>query len=155
MNTIIIEEFRPEWKSYFEALNKAWIEKYFVLEEIDRWVLSNPEEAILKEGGKILFAVYNGQVIGTVALKMAGDQTVEMAKMAVNEAFHGLGAGQLLCRSAISTAREMGMKELVLYTHSSLKPAIGIYKKLGFTEVPVEAGKYKRADVKMSIKLIP
>lgn len=154
MDKIVIEEYRPEWQPYFEALNKAWIEKYFVLEEIDRWVLSNPEEAILKGGGKVLFAVYNGQVIGTVALKKADNQTVEMNKMAVNEGFKGLGIGKLLCQSAISTAREMGMKELVLYTHSSLKPALGIYKKLGFTEVPVEAGKYKRADVKMSINLI-
>jgi len=154
MYKIVIEDYRLEWQPYFEALNMAWIEKYFVPEEIDRWVLSNPEEAILKDGGKILFAVNNGEVIGTVALKKADDESVEMTKMAVDEAFQGFGAGKLLCQSAISTAREMGMQELVLYTHSSLKTAIGIYKKLGFAEVQVEAGKYKRADVKMSMKLV-
>lgn len=154
MEKLRIEDYRPEWQPYFEALNLAWIEKYFVPEEIDRWVLSHPEEAILREGGKILFAVYNGRVIGTVALKKAGDQIAEMNKMAVDEAFQGLGAGKLLCQAAIRTAREMGMKELVLYTHSSLGTALSIYKKLGFTEVPVEAGKYKRADVKMSLNLI-
>lgn len=155
MNNIIIEDYRPEWQPYFEALNKAWIEKYFVLEEIDRFVLSDPEEAILKDGGTILFAVYNGRVIGTVALKKADDQTLEMTKMAVDEAFHGMGAGKLLCRSAISKARETGVKELVLYTHSALKPALDIYGKLGFIEVPVESGKYQRADIKMSINLNP
>lgn len=153
MNKIIIEDYRPEWQPHFEALNKAWIEKYFVLEEIDRFVLSDPEEAILKDGGRILFAVYNGRVIGTVALKKADDHTLEMTKMAVDEAFQGMGAGKLLCRSAISKARETGVKELVLYTHSALKSALGIYEKLGFTEVPVEPGKYQRADIKMSINL--
>ena len=153
MDKIIIEDYRPEWQPYFEALNMAWIEKYFVPEEIDRWVLSNPEEAILKDGGQILFAVYNGHVIGTVALKKADDHTLEMTKMAVDEAFRGQGTGKLLCRAAINRARETGAKELILYTHSSLKTAIDIYKKLGFIEAPVEAGKYKRADVKMRMGL--
>lgn len=153
MDKVSIEDYRAEWQPHFEALNTAWIEKYFVMEDIDRFVLSNPEEAILKDGGQILFAVYKGRVIGTVALKKADDHTLEMTKMAVDEAFRGQGTGKLLCRSAINRARETGAKELILYTHSSLKTAIDIYKKLGFIEVPVEAGKYKRADVKMRMGL--
>jgi len=45
-----------------------------MLEGIDKYVLSNPEEAILKDGGKILFAVYLGKVIGTAALKKVDNE---------------------------------------------------------------------------------
>lgn len=153
MNTIHIEKYRPDWKTYFEQFNRAWIEKYFVMEDTDKYVLSNPEEAILKDGGEILFAVYEGKVIGTVALKKADDETMELTKMAVDENYRCIGAGKMLCKSAIDKAKDLNVKRLVLYTQSALKQALGIYRKLGFTEVPVEQGKYKRADTKMEIEL--
>jgi ribosomal protein S18 acetylase RimI-like enzyme len=34
-----------------------------------------------------------------------------------------------------------------------LVPAITMYRKLGFTEVPLEKGIYKRSDIKMEIDL--
>lgn len=153
MNTIHIENYRPEWQPYFERFNKAWIEKYFELEAIDHYVLSRPEEAILSDGGRILFAVYKNTVVGTVALKKVDDKTMELTKMAVDETYQGIGAGKILCRSAIEEARHMGTKKLVLYTQTALKPALSIYKNLGFTEVPIEQGKYKRADIKMELDL--
>ena len=71
--------------------------------------------------------------------------------MAVDDDYQGMGAGILLCNTAIEKAREMGAKKLVLYSHTSLAPAIGIYRKAGFEEVPVEEGQYARADIKMEI----
>ena len=54
MINIHIAPYRPEWQPYFEKFNKAWIEKHFVLEALDNYVLTHPEEAILKDGGEIL-----------------------------------------------------------------------------------------------------
>ncbi len=146
-----ILSYQPQYQPYFERLNKAWIEAYFSVEPIDQWVLENPEEAIIKPGGQVYFAVYQGQIIGTAALKWNEAGIVELTKMAVDNAYQGLGAGKYLCQRAIEEAKAMGASKLVLYSHTSLKPAIGIYKKLGFVEVPVEAGKYARADIKMEI----
>ncbi len=153
MKMITIENYCPEWQTYFEKFNRAWIEKYFVLEDIDKYVLSNPEEAILNDGGKILFAVYGGKVIGTVALKKVDTDTMELTKMAVDENYQGIGAGKMLCQAAIDKAKDLSIKRLVLYTQTALKPALGIYRKLGFIEVPIEQGKYKRADTKMEMIL--
>src|SRR5690606_29725638 len=153
MKMITIENYCPEWQTYFEKFNRAWIEKYFVLEDIDKYVLSNPEEAILNDGGKILFAVYRGKVIGTVALKKVDTDTMELTKMAVGENYQGIGAGKMLCQAAIDKAKDLSVKRLVLYTQSALKPALGIYRKLGFTDVTIEQGKYKRADTKMEMIL--
>ncbi|HSH65805.1 MAG TPA: hypothetical protein VLB84_08410, partial [Bacteroidia bacterium] len=68
-NTIRIVPYRPEYAIYFERFNKAWLEEYFEVEPIDKYVLENPEEAILKPGGRILFAECEGKILGTVALK--------------------------------------------------------------------------------------
>lgn len=150
---LTLRNYSPELAPYFEKLNKAWIKKYFTVEPLDEYVLTNPEEAILKGGGKILFVEYKDQIIGTVALINEGDGEFELAKMGVDEKFQGLGAGKFLCKSAIGLARDLGAKKLILYTQNSLLPAISIYRKLGFQEVPMTKGLYKRADVKMEMEL--
>ncbi|WP_423147861.1 GNAT family N-acetyltransferase [Rubrolithibacter danxiaensis] len=149
-----IIQYKPEYQPHFERLNKAWLNKYFQVEPIDEWVLANPDEAILKEGGIILFAEYNKQIIGTAALKFVQPGTYELTKMAVNEAFQGLGAGKLLCSAAVNEAKTtLKAERVILYSQTVLKPAIGIYRKLGFTEIPLEKGVYKRADIKMELQL--
>ena len=85
-----IVPYKPEYQPHFERLNKAWLNKYFRVEPIDEWVLTNPEEAILKDGGTIIFAEYADQIIGTAALKLIQPGTYELTKMAVDEAFQGL-----------------------------------------------------------------
>ena len=149
---ISILSHKPEYNIHFERLNKAWLEEYFEVEPIDAYVLSNPEEAILKDGGSILFAARDQKIIGTVALKYISPGIYELTKMAVDKAFQGIGAGKLLCIAAIEQAKTLQAKELILYSQSSLKAALGIYRKLGFTDIPVDA-KYNRADVKMKLIL--
>lgn len=147
-------DYEPRYKSYFESLNKAWLEEYFSVEPIDEWVLGNPEEAIIKPGGKILFAVLEGKIIGTVALKkIEGEQSYELTKMAVDKKFQGLGAGKILCQAAIAAAKALQGQKLVLYSTTSLANAIHIYKTLGFTEVDLEKGKYNRANIKLEMAL--
>ena len=146
-----IVDYKKEYQAYFEQFNKAWLEKYFTVEPIDKWVLENPEEAILNEGGKVYFLEYLGNIIGTFALKKAEAGAYELTKMTVDEKYRGIGAGKFLCSAAIQKAKELKARRLVLYSQTCLAPAIGIYRQLGFTEIPLEQGKYKRADIKMEI----
>ncbi len=150
---ITIVPYQPGYQPYFEKLNKAWLEKLFTLEPVDEYLLGNPEEAILKDGGEILFALYNGNIAGTVALRNTGHGVVEMIKMAVDESYRGLGIGKKLCAAAIDTARKMKAEKIVLYSESSLKTALAIYRLFGFVEKPGDRTKYKRADVYMELGL--
>lgn len=150
---IIISYYQPEKQPYFEKFNKAWLNKYFTIEPIDKFVLENPEDAILRNGGEILFAEYNGITVGTVALKKISDHEMELTKMAVDESYHGLGVGKALCAHAIARARELKVKKLTLYSQSILQSALAIYRKYGFYDVPVDNPKYKRADVMMELVL--
>jgi len=150
--TLDIYDYRPEHQTWFELLNRAWIEQYFEMEPVDFEVLQHPDEYIIKHGGAILMAASNGVIVGTAALKPAGPGIYEFTKMAVAEASRGLGIGQALTEAAIDKVRSLGGHKVILYSNTRLKPAITLYRKLGFIEVPVD-GPYKRADIKMELPL--
>jgi N-acetylglutamate synthase-like GNAT family acetyltransferase len=146
-----IIDYRPEYQPYFEKFNKQWLEEYFTVEPLDKWVLEQPEEAIIKNGGKIYFLTSGDKVVGTVALRFIEEGVFELTKMAVDKSYRGTGAGQFLCQAGIDKAHEMGIQKLILFSNRVLKNAIHIYHKLGFTEIPVEPGTYGRADIMMEI----
>lgn len=151
--TVTIIDYKAEHAPHFERLNKAWIEKYFFLEDLDKWVLENPHEAILSKGGAILMAEYDGVITGTVALLKVSDEEYEFAKMAVDEAFQRKGIAEALSHAAFEKARALGARKVSLYSQTSLAPAIHLYRKLGFVEVPMDHQLYKRANIKMVIEL--
>jgi ribosomal protein S18 acetylase RimI-like enzyme len=153
MDTITITEYELKHQPFFEKFNRRWIEKYFEMEELDEFMLTYPEEAILIPGGAILMALCNGTVAGTVALRKVDNTTYEFTKMAVDEKFQRKGIAQALSQASFKKAEELGAREVILYTNSILKPAIALYEKLGFKHVQSGFKEYKRSDVKMTITI--
>ncbi len=149
---VTILEYKPEYQPWFEKFNRDWIEKYFWMEPIDIAVLQNPEEYIIKKGGSIIMAGCDKEMAGTVALKYVEPGVYEFTKMAVDEKFRGQRVGLLLSEAAILKARQLGAHKIILYSNTVLAPAISLYRKLGFNEVPVDAV-YKRSDIKMELIL--
>ncbi len=153
---IKIVDYQPQYQPYFENLNRVWIEKDFVLEPLDKRVLGSPEEYIIKDGGRILFAQLNDRIIGTVALRKLSPEIFEMTKMAVDENYRSLGAGKKLIEASITEAKKSNADSLVLYSNTKYNsPAIRLYFKMGFKELPLEPGIYERADIKMEYPLKP
>jgi ribosomal protein S18 acetylase RimI-like enzyme len=155
--TISIREFEADDQPFFEQLYRSWFTAHFRMapEPVDEYVLTQPDEAVLGHGGSILVALSDGKQAGCVALKMADGDTHELTKMAVREDLRGQGIGKALCQAAIDKGRSTGLKRIILYTHSSLQPAILLYKSLRFKEVPLEPGTYShlRCDTKMELWL--
>lgn len=153
MTSIKIVDYQPKYQPYFEKLNRQWIEEYFVMEPLDEFVLTNPEEAILKNGGAILMALYNEEVAGTVALRKLNKATFEFTKMAVDKNFRRKGIAGELSYASFQKARSLGISKILLYSNTKNAAAIKLYEKLGFKHLPVETDIYKRANVKMTIEL--
>lgn len=151
MNSIKIIDYKHAHQTWFEKFNRYWIEKYFVMEPVDEFVLSNPEEALLKPGGAILMAEFDGEIAGTVALKKVDNTTFEFTKMAVDNKFQRKGIAEALSYASFKKAKALGADKVILYSNSVLTPAISLYEKLGFVHVPVGDTGYKRSDVKMEI----
>jgi len=153
MNSIIeITTYQPEHQPWFEKLNRDWIEKYFWMEIIDEQVLQHPDEHILKNGGMIFMALYQKEMAGTAALKFVEPGVYEFTKMGVAEKFQGKKIGEMLSQVAIQYAKDKKAKKIILYSNTKLIPAISLYRKLGFVEVPVD-GPYKRSDIKMELAI--
>jgi N-acetylglutamate synthase-like GNAT family acetyltransferase len=147
-----LREYISTDQPHFESLNRAWIELNFEMEPIDVAVLRNPEEHIIQPGGAILMASVDGNVVGTAALKYVKQGVFEFTKMAVEEKLRGHGIGQALTEASIALAKKLGASTIILYSNRKLVPAISLYKKLGFQEVPVDAV-YKRSDIKMEFNI--
>lgn len=149
-----IRGWDPAFREAFFRLNKAWIEVDFELEPLDIAVLSNPEEHIIDKGGAILSALIDGEVTGVIGLRPFGDNCMELTKMVVDERWRGRGIGEKLMQAALETARQKGAEKVVLFSNTTTAaPAVRIYYRTGFKEVPLEPGVYKRADIKMEYVL--
>ena len=144
-----IVPFQPNLADYFKELNLAWVRKYFFVEPLDEEMLSHPQENIINKGGQIFFAQLNKEVVGTFALLKVQEGVFELSKMAVVEKMQGKKIGNQLLEFAIDQAKQLGAQKLILFSNTKLSPAIHLYKKYGFTEVPIGASEYKRSDIKM------
>ncbi|MDB5209348.1 MAG: family N-acetyltransferase, partial [Sediminibacterium sp.] len=105
MNPICIVDYRPEHQPYFEKFNREWIEAFFTMEPFDEFVLTNPDEAILKNGGAILMALYEGNVAGTVGLRKVSDTIYEFTKMAVDSNFRRRGIAEAISYASFEKAK--------------------------------------------------
>ena len=153
MTKIEICAYSPDLRSFFKTLNEEWLNKYFVVEPYDAFLLENCESEIIDKGGNLFFGKRNGVVIGTYAILTPVNGCVEIGKMAITAAHQGNGYGQQLLQHAISTAMALGHKEMLLYSNRKLEISIYLYRKFGFKEVPNEDSPYERGDIKMLLKL--
>jgi ribosomal protein S18 acetylase RimI-like enzyme len=150
---IRIVPFTNEYMPYFTALNKAWLQKYFEIEPIDSLMLENPKQYFLDKGGFIFFALYNEEVAGTFALQKVDDTIFELSKMAVDDNFKGKAIGNAMMQFCLDEAERLHLKKIILYSNTKLAPAIHLYKKYGFKEIPNFVSEYKRANIKMEIDI--
>ena len=147
-NTEIID-YSEKYKDDFKRLNLEWIQKSFVVEPSDEYVLSNPTEAIINKEGFIYFAKCDDKIAGTFALIKVDEKTYEIAKMAVNEKFQNRGIGRMLMNAAIQKANDMRLHKLVLYSNTNLATAVNMYFKYRFSVIPKNDFHNNRANIKM------
>jgi len=155
-NSVEILDYSPEFNRYFQSLNYEWLERYFKVEELDKKILKNPEKEIIDQGGFVLFARLEGEIVGTTAVLRKDENTFEIAKMAVSEKAQGRQVGKKLTEQVIARAASKGARELFLRTDNRLRAAINLYRSFGFrvthTE-PVTGEKYEREKFGIQMKL--
>lgn len=151
---IKIIEFKEEFATDFAQLNFEWLDKFFYIEEYDKEVLTNPKQYILNDGGQILFALLDGVAIGTVALIKRGEGVFELSKMGVTEKHQGQKIGKQLMSASIDYAKKNSWNSVFLDSSRKLTPALTMYHKMGFKEIPVPKDTpYERCDIRMELLL--
>jgi ribosomal protein S18 acetylase RimI-like enzyme len=150
---ITIVEYSPELAPFFDVINSQWIEDMFVLEEIDKQVLRNPQENIIDKGGKIWFVEHHTLgIVGTCALLNKGDGAFELTKMGVLSNARGCKVGEILLLHVIEQAKQL-TDCLFLLTNAKCEAAIHLYLKNGFEHDPqimqTYGQSYQRCNVAM------
>lgn len=146
--------FRAGDAEAFRALNEAWIQRHFGIEEKDRITLGDPEGKILAKGGHIFMAVDGETAVGCCALIFLRPGVFEAAKMTVAESYRGRGLGRKLMEYTIAQGKALGATSLYLETNDGLHDAIHLYEALGFRHLPPERvtpSPYARANVFMEL----
>jgi N-acetylglutamate synthase-like GNAT family acetyltransferase len=151
--TMKIIEFSEPLAPYFESINRQWIEKMFTLEPVDKYVIENPYEAIIKPGGAIWFAESEQYgICGTCAV-MKKKHAYELTKMGVDENARGEKVGEHLLKHVIQETEKRNFRPLYLLTNKHCEAAIHLYLKNGFVHdnqiMESFGGDYQRCDVAM------
>jgi ribosomal protein S18 acetylase RimI-like enzyme len=152
--SVEIIEYDPKYNKNFADLNYEWIANFFTIEDHDREQLDNTYQYIIAPGGQIFFALVGEEVVGTVALIRMSDEEFELAKMVVSPNFKGYKIGEKLLEASIGYSKQLGKKRIVLETNTRQFPAINMYRKWGFYEIPLDPNShFARANVRMRLDL--
>ncbi len=97
--------------------------------------LNDIESSYFERGGTFLvLEANNDSIIGAYGLYPMENRTCELRKMYLHKAYRRQGLGKFLLEDALSRARQLGFKTMILETASVLNEAIALYKSYGFVE---------------------
>lgn len=150
---INIINYENKYHDDFRSLNLEWLQKYNLAETHDLEILNDPDGMILNTGGVIYLAEAGGEIVGTAALIKEGEETYELAKMAVTREWQGKGISKMLIEKCLDMARQLHAKRITLYSNSQLATALQLYKKYGFKDISAADSPYITADVRMELNM--
>ena len=86
--------------------------------------------------GGIILCRNNQEFIASVAIRKIDTEIAELKRMYVKPAFQKRGIGKKLLEEAVLLASQSGYNKIRLDTLSNMTPAIDLYKRNGFYEIP-------------------
>ena len=89
----------------------------------------------------------DGVLAGCVALNPLNERQIEMKRLFVREGFRGRGCARALARHAMAQAGGRSYAQVALQVKRHNTPAIGLYRSLGFTEIPSYDQKLDQVDL--------
>ncbi len=142
-----IIKFKEKYRQSFIDFNTDWIVSNFGFLEKEDIETFNSIDKIISNGGMIFFAIEDDIVLAAcMAHPLKGD-VWEICKLCSNKNVSHKGAGSAVFKASMDWAVKYGAKKMMLISNSKLKPAIHIYEKFGFKQIPYENYGYIRGDI--------
>lgn len=140
--TLIRAEDKPQ---LLAPLFTAYSEMLYNVDEGMRQCLANQDydeelshlvEKYSPPSGSIYVVMADGEVAGMGALLRLEPDCGELKRIFIYPQFRGRGIGDILMDRLLSDAVSYGYHHIKLDTFPAMIPAIGLYRKLGFYEIP-------------------
>jgi ribosomal protein S18 acetylase RimI-like enzyme len=126
-----VEHARQLFLEYAQSLNFSLCFQNFEQE------LNSLPGSYNPPSGRLLLAHASQVVAGCVALRKLEDGICEMKRLYVRPAYRGRRIGMMLVDRIVADARAIGYRRMRLDTvASSMQPAIALYRRLGFRDIP-------------------
>jgi len=125
-----LEEVRTLLREYPDSIPVS-----LEVADFEKWLADLPGPYAPPRGA-LLVVRANGASAGCVCLRPLDDETAEIKRLYVRDAFRGAGVGRALVSELIALARSSGYTRLRLDTHSTMTPAQNLYRSFGFAEIP-------------------
>ena len=104
-------------------------------QDLDRELAELSAEYGPPAGAALLVRDSTDAAVGVVGVRRFDDHDAELKRMYLASGARGSGLGRFLAEVAVTTARSLGYRRLLLDTVDSMAPAIGLYEGLGFVEI--------------------
>lgn len=144
-----IVSYDQKYKNDFIEMNKLWICEMFTIEDEDIRILNNVD-TLVEQGSEIFFAVdEDDSVLACCMIEPLSSNEWEIVKFCARGMYTGTGAGSACLKACIEFAKENGAEKIVIVSNKKCEKAVRLYRKFGFTEVPVDRKKFPfdRADI--------
>ena len=148
-STVMIRRARPDERAAIRDLTLLAYGQFASIMELSAWTgLRDAVESALStdRGGQQIVAELGGVLVGSVMLFPPSANAYgtlalripspEIRLLAVAPTARGLGVARRLVQECMRTAREAGADAIGLHTSPSMRDAIRLYEKFGFTRSP-------------------
>ena len=103
--------------------------------------------------GGIVVCKINNECVACVGLRKINNDTAELKRMYVQPAFQRAGIAKALLQKATELAKAANYKCIRLDTLNYMLPAIDLYKKKGFIEIPAYYNNPNKAAVYFELEI--
>jgi DNA-binding MarR family transcriptional regulator/N-acetylglutamate synthase-like GNAT family acetyltransferase len=135
-NRLEIVPYRPAFRKHFQTFHRSQRATRAADGLLESVLLKDPNQTILRQGGSILFAVQDGVVAGTCALRRHRGGEVELCLLAVAAELDGRKIEEALLETAISQSRLAGREELYFCPGRGQEAARRLSRRFGFHGAP-------------------
>lgn len=130
----------------YEENDKEQLIELWIKVSVEEYGYKEWEEEIkilgVKEYNKILLAVDEGKIIGSMAYKKVDNETAELKRVYLYKEYRGKGIAKQLYNEIMKMIKEENYKKLMVETWENFQSGINFYIKNGFKLVLKDDKRY-------------